>query len=53
MVEALAEIPHQAGFDPASRGTTRGAKKNHPARLETNRGGVFIHGTVSEGLLRE
>jgi hypothetical protein len=37
MVEASAEIPHQAGFDPASRGTTRGAKKDKLSRSVTNK----------------
>lgn len=32
MVEAQAEIPHEAGFDPAVRRTTRGAKKDNLTR---------------------
>ncbi len=42
MVEASAEIPHQAGFDPRRAGLLGEPKQiNHPARLETTRSGMF------------
>ena len=56
MAEASAEVPLQAGFDSAGRGTTRGAKKkktNHLARLETGRSGFFFLRITSAGFLAE
>ena len=53
MVEASAEIPLQAGFDPAVHVGLLGEPKkiNHPARLETTRSGIFSLSTTLGAVL--